>query len=790
MTISKQKTFSGRSLSRLWRWRGWLLFFCLLSGAFWFSLPHPLFKVSYSSLLHSRDGVLLGARIAEDEQWRFPPAVEEPPVKFQQCLLHFEDKRFFSHPGVDPLAFARAIALNLKHGRIVSGGSTLTMQLLRLSRGNPARSYIEKMTEMLLALRLELSLSKPEILALYAAHAPFGGNVVGLEAAAWRYFGRSPDALSWAESCMLAVLPNNPALIHPGRNRDVLEKKRNALLSRLHDGGAINALDYQLALREPLPQRPSAMPRLAPHLLETLVKRYGNSRRFVTTLDAGLQQRVATMVQRRGRALRAQRIDNVAALVIDNRSFEVLAYVGNANAAPSAESGYAIDLIQRPRSSGSILKPFLFAAMLDAGEITPSMLVADLPTQYGGYIPENYDKTYRGAVPAREALSRSLNIPAVRLLRRHGIPRFYDYLQRLGVSTLFRPPDEYGLSLILGGAETTLWEMGAAYANLAAQVRADQALYQTPRLLIDEVAAKPQKSDISPGAAWLTQKALLEVNRPGSEGFWRNFSSTRRIAWKSGTSYGLRDGWAVGSNDGYTVAVWAGNASGEGVPGLTGTSAAAPLLFEIFGALGGEWFTPPRWRMKQVESCTDDGYLALNGCASERQWLPADSHFEQVSPHHLQVHLDKSGGWRVHSGCEPVAEMRHRSWFVLPPGQAHYYRKRFPQYQPLPPFRPDCTRQMAEGQQPIELLYPANNSRLYVPVDLDGKPSRVVFEAVHRDGEAQLFWHLDDEYIGSTRTFHQQALLPSRGIHTLTLVDAQGNRLRRRFEVLGRGDEP
>jgi penicillin-binding protein 1C len=765
-----------------------LLGLSVLLTVFWFSLPEPLFDVGYSSLLQTRDGVLLGARISEDEQWRFPLSGRVPD-KFSHCLVAFEDKRFYRHPGVDPLALARAVGLNLKHGRVVSGASTLSMQVIRLARGNPDRTYFEKLIEMALALRLELRYSKAEILSLYAAHAPFGGNVVGLEAAAWRYFGRAPSALSWAESCMLAVLPNNPALIHPGRNRRYLQEKRDRLLVRLHASGTLSALEHELALHEPLPQRPSAMPRLAPHLLETMVQRYGNSRRYVTTLDVGLQQRTASIVRRHGKRLQSRHIDNVAGLVIDNRSFEVVAYVGNAAGTLSEESGHAIDLIHRPRSSGSILKPFLFAAMLDAGEITPSMLVADLPTQYGGYIPENYDKTYRGAVPAREALSRSLNIPAVRMLRRHGIPRFYDTLLNLGVTTLFRPPDEYGLSLILGGAETTLWEMGVAYANLAALARADSDVFRQPAWLVQqdggEQMQQGRKAVISPGAAWLTLKALLEVNRPGTDGFWKNFSSTRRIAWKTGTSYGLRDAWAIGSNDGYTVAVWAGNASGEGVPELTGTSAAAPLLFDIFGVLEGEWFEPPRWRMKQVETCKNDGYLAVNGCASERQWLPDNSHFEQVSPHHVQVHLDRSGGWRVHSGCESVADMRHRSWFVLPPGQAHYFRKRYPQYQPLPPFRPDCGKQLSEGRLPMALLYPAENTRLYVPVDLDGKPSRVVFEAVHRDPESQLFWHLDDRFLGTTRTFHQQALLPGRGRHTLTLVDEQGNRLSRRFEVLG-----
>ena len=441
-----------------------------LALGFWRSLPEPLFDEPLSTVLLARDGTLLGARIADDGQWRFPPT-DRVPDKFRRALISYEDKRFAQHPGVDPLAMARAIRLNLQQGRIVSGGSTLSMQVIRLARGERARGYLEKLIETVLALRLELRYSKDQILALHAGHAPFGGNVIGLEAAAWRYFGRAPDQLSWAEACTLAVLPNSPALIHPGRHRDKLQAKRDRLLRQLQASGALSQLDLELALREPLPAEPLPLPQQAPHLLETLRAQYPGVDRFRSTLDARLQVAATAIVRERAAALARQDIHNAAALIVDNRSFEVLAYVGNNEWSVSNERGYAVDLIRRPRSTGSILKPFLYAAMLDAGEILPGTLVADVPTQYGGYMPENYDHGYRGAVPAEVALAQSLNVPAVRMLRQHGVQRFYDDLRQLGMSTLTRRPEEYGLTLILGGAEAKLGDVAGMYANMAAIAR-------------------------------------------------------------------------------------------------------------------------------------------------------------------------------------------------------------------------------------------------------------------------------------------------------------------------------
>jgi penicillin-binding protein 1C len=600
---------------------------------------------------------------------------------------------------------------------------------------------------------------------------------------------------------MLAVLPNNPGLVHPGRKRTELKAKRDELLRRLQARGPIDDVELRLALLEPLPPAPLELPQAAPHLLETLVARdTAGVYRYESTIDAALQYSVQDIVARHADLLSLRGIDNVAALVIDNQRFDVLAYVGNSRWSVAPGSGFAIDLIHRPRSTGSVLKPLLFARMLDAGEIVPQTLIPDLPSQYAGFMPKNFDGTYRGAVPARLALARSLNVPAVRMLRRHGVDRFYDFLRQMGMSTLHRQPNEYGLTLILGGAEGTLWDLSAMYANLAHIAGGSSGWtpmhYRRPAVLVEERGATAGPAGVSVGAAWLTMETLVEVVRPGLEREWRNFRNSEKIAWKTGTSYGRRDGWAIGSNARYTVGVWAGNATGEGRPELTGVGAAAPVLFDIFNRLkDAEWFPMPEYALRPVEVCKNDGYLATGGCETERAWTPVDSHFESVSPHQQLVHLDEEGRWRVHGRCESVERMRHERWFVLPPGQEFYYRRHQTNYRPLPPFRPDCTGYATDGTDhrgPMEFLYPNTGTRVYIPIDLDGTKGRVVFEVAHRDPEATVFWHLDDRFLGATTTLHEQALDIAEGAHTLTVVDQHGNRLSRDFRVLdkrtGRAD--
>lgn len=760
-----------------------------------------LFSDPTSTVLLSRNAELLGARIAADGQWRFPhnPRV---PEKFEQALIAFEDKRFYHHPGIDPLAIARALRLNLKAGSNVSGASTISMQVIRLSRKGKARIISEKLVEAVMALRLEMLFSKKEILSLYASNAPFGGNVVGLDAAAWRYFGRSGDALSWAEAATLAVLPNSPALIHPGRNREALMQKRNKLLERLMHRSIITFEDYELALLEPLPAQPHSLPMEAYHLLERLhVSDPGAI--IHSTLDAQLQRNVVRILASYASIYRSNQVHNAAAIILDNHHGEVIAYAGNVFDPVNPVSGAMVDVITAPRSGGSILKPFLFAGMLHEGLITPSTIIADYPFQTPGFNPQNFERRFDGAVPAFRALQRSLNVPAVRLLQQYGVEKFHFLLQQLGMRTLNKPASHYGLSLILGGAESTLWDVTTMYARLS-RILHNYPVYDgmyhsgdlfEPSLLlpsepvveqnIGEIQSFLEPTGVLDAAAiWLTWQALLEVNRPEEEAGWKMFANARQVAWKTGTSYGNRDAWAVGTTPEYTVGVWVGNASGEGRPDLTGVGFAAPILFDLFGLLPGtSSFRQPYDDMVQIQICRHSGHIAGDHCIeTDTLWIPLKSLRTLNCPYHYPVNLDTEGRYRVNSSCYEVHRMQRQSWFILPPAMEWFYRTRNPDYKPLPPWKQGCSD--IEGRNPMQLIYPAGRVSVMIPREISGAPGRLVLQATHHSPDAVIFWHLNGEYLGATRGEHHLAINPSPGSQYLVLVDENGYRLGQSFEVV------
>jgi penicillin-binding protein 1C len=768
----------------------------VLAWFFKISLPSPLFSTPESIVIYDNAGNLLGARTATDGQWRFPE-IEVVPGKFEKAILAFEDKRFFYHMGIDPLAFARAIYLNVKYKKVISGGSTITMQTIRLSRKGKSRSFLEKAIELYLALRLEFSFSKKEILSLYASHAPFGGNVVGLEAASWRYFGRKADQLSWAEASTLAVLPNSPSLVHPGKNREILKKKRDKLLQKLHEKNILSKEDFELSLLEELPLKPFPLPNHAPHLTSRILnsKKLQNQLRendYAVSLSLDLQKKVNEIVHRHSYYLGQNEIHNTAALVIETGTGKVIAYTGNA---AGARFGAHNDIIMAQRSPGSLLKPLLYALMMQNGEILPDMLLPDIPTRIGGYSPQNFNLGYDGAVKAKTALARSLNVPAVRMLQQHGVEKFHNSLRKMGVTTLTNSPSHYGLSLILGGGENTLWELCGIYASVARSLnrfneygKYNKADFHPPAIFPQE--RKEEIRDeyflLDAATAWMMFDAMVDVVRPEEEAFWRSFSTSQRIAWKTGTSFGFRDGWAIGITPEYVVGVWTGNASGEGRPGLTGVSTAAPVLFEIFRNLpSGKWFEQPYSVMENVELCSKSGYRFSHVCEEKvNSWIPKTALSARVCPHHTMVHLDKNGN-RVNSNCESPSDVEQFSWFILPPAQEHYFKNLDPSYKTLPPFRTGCISDAATGdKRSMEIIYPKNSSRIKIPKEIDGQRGRVVFEVAHRKSGSVIYWHLNNDFIGSSNVFHQMALQPEPGKYVLTLVDEEGQRIQQNIEFV------
>ncbi|MGM9737919.1 MAG: penicillin-binding protein 1C [Candidatus Cryptobacteroides sp.] len=755
--------------------------FSILSIWYAFCLPRDLFKgTEWSAVVLDRNGGLLGARIAADGQWRFPPG-DSIPEKYRKAVVEFEDRWFRFHPGVNPVSIIRSAVSNLKAGHVVSGGSTLTMQVIRMSRGRE-RTMCQKFIEAVLATRLELRCSKDEILGMYAAHAPFGGNVVGLEAAAWRYFGRPSGELSWAEAATLAVLPNSPSSIRPGKNRDRLMEKRNRLLARLFEKGCMGRSDYELACSEPLPEEPGKLPSYAPQLVDLLASGKavagGKNYRIVTggdvrkgcairtTIEIGIQKSIQDAVDRRSDNLAKEGINDMAAVVMDVRTGEVLAYCGNSSACRK-RPGMDVDVARSPRSSGSVLKPFLYCASLQAGKSLPFSLVADTPVNINGFAPQNYNMTYDGAVPTAEALSRSLNVPAVHMLKDFGTEAFKDVLQECGLSTVTRSADDYGLSMILGGAECRLDEVTGVYAEMARRLVYGDGY---------ECAGGSEGFPLTDRVAlWYTMEALGEVNRP-DEIDWHVIGSVRRTAWKTGTSYGYRDGWACGATPRYAAGVWAGNASGVAAPGLVGARTAGPVLFDIFNSLPGispaddgrqaevpEWFPEPLpGEGKTVRTCKLSGFLAGPYCEDTDTITVTVAGAESRScPYHFC-----QGG---------------KSFFRLPPAMEWYYRQKHLDY----PFSKDDGDDIPEGSGPLpmEFIYPESGAVISIPRQLDGSPDEIVFNLAHHDRSATVYWHIDQDYIGETRFIHQLRFRPSPGKHTVTVVDGLGNTLSAGFTV-------
>ncbi|WP_298901361.1 penicillin-binding protein 1C [uncultured Psychroserpens sp.] len=755
-----------------------------------FCLPSDLFIDPTATVITSKNNELLGAQIAKDGQWRFPHN-DSIPEKFKTCIVQFEDEYFYNHPGFNPISIFKALKDNISAGEVKRGGSTLTQQVIRLSRKGQSRTYIEKIKEIILATRLELRDSKDDILAYYSSNAPFGGNVVGLDAAAWRYFNRDAHQLSWAESATLAVLPNAPSLIYPGKNQKRLLEKRNRLLLKLLENTIIDSLTYELSIAEDLPQKPYALPQIAPHLLQKIVQS-NRGERIKTTIDTKLQERVNLIVKNQYNLLKQNEIHNASVLVLDVHTREVLAYVGNTPTDRAHQKD--VDIIDKPRSTGSILKPFLYAAMLDAGDLLPNTLVADVPSQFGSYNPTNFNKEFDGVIPASRALSRSLNIPAVRMLQSFGLDRFHQYLKQLHLKDLKYNANHYGLSLILGGAESNLWDLCKSYASMSSTLNhfsETSSEYYTnefvePTFMTSETVNFGKKSTektlFDAASIYLTYESLKKVNRPEGDESWEFFDDSKQIAWKTGTSFGFRDAWAIGTTKDYVVGVWVGNADGEGRPGLVGVQTAAPILFDVFDILPhSDWFAKPYDEMQEVSICSKSGHRASPICDdTEDRYIQASGLKTSPCPYHILAHVDATETYQVNSSCENLKDIKHKPWFVLSPLKAYYYKTKNPFYKPLPKLRMDC---MGELQLSMDFIYPKAKNSVFLPKDFDGNTNDLVLKIAHSKPEATVYWYLDETYVGTTKDIHEIAIIPEKGKHLITVVDEFGNEAKRHISI-------
>lgn len=736
-----------------------------------FAVPpkEPLFSADYSTLIKDESGELLHVYINKDEQWHFPPDQDCIPEKLKKAVITFEDEAFYRHPGVDFTAILRAAYDNFQKSRITSGASTLSMQVARM-RNPKKRSYFNKLLEIADAVKIELHHSKEEILHLYLTHAPYGGNVIGYKTASHKFFGKAPTQLSWGEAATLAVLPNAPGLIYPSKTNQGLKSKRNGLLKKLFEKGIINARSFELASIEPVPDRFISFATDAPHLSAWLKSSYPQQKTIATTINRKIQQSSNYIAQKHHHMLARYGIHNLSVLIADTKSGEVKAYVGSPDFFDARHAGQ-VDGVKAARSSGSILKPLLYALSMDEGLILPQSYIRDLPTYFDGFSPSNADEKFQGVATAREALVHSLNIPAVRLLNSYGVFQFYAVLKEAGVSTLFRSADDYGLPLILGGAEVSLWDMVKLYRGLA-----NEGVFSGNKIVKEEEI--PQgKELLSAGASYLTLEMMKELVRPGNEYFWRKFNEQEAFAWKTGTSYGHKDAWAIGVSPQYTIAVWVGNFNGDSNKSLSGASSAGPVLFDILQALPSnspaKEFAKVDMAFSQKKICSLSGFAAREACP-EPDTVEAPYFMKPLKTclYHEFRYFSTDGLYQTCSYCWEKLGAVKKSVTVYPPDIAYFLRENGKYIEKLPGHYPSCKRYRTE--QSIQLIYPNAEARLFLPRDYDGKIQQVLCKAGNMQAATKVYWYLDEEFLGTTEGDHSLAVKFKPGRNQLKVVDEKG----------------
>jgi penicillin-binding protein 1C len=747
-------------------WQIFRYFFLFFAFFRCLDLFFPLqIDVPYSPIVVDKKGAILHSFLTTDDKWRMYTTLPEISPQLSAAIIYKEDKYFYYHWGINPIALVRAAMNNLLQQKRTSGASTITMQVARLLDPK-ARTYWHKLVEMFRALQLEWHYSKAEILQHYLNLVPYGGNIEGIKSAAVLFFGKTPEQLSPAEIATLAIIPNRPTSLALGKNNDKNKQERNRWLQTFADSGIFSEQSIAEAMTEPLNAERQSVPRMAPHLSLRLQRHYAD-KIIHTTIDANQQRKIEQITYNYMQRYYAQRIRNAAVLVIDNRTHEIVAYVGSADFA-NIEDGGQVDGIRAVRSPGSTLKPLLTALAFDEGLITPQQKMLDVPMSFSGYSPLNYDRTFNGRISCEYALSHSLNLPFVGLLEQYGTSKFVENLVQLHCQEIKKAP-KLGLSLILGGCGTTLEELTNLYS-----IFPNEGQFIPAHYLVNDTLNSPQ-TICSPSATYIVTDILDELTRPDlPTGVEASSINLPRIAWKTGTSYGRKDAWSIGYNKNYTIGVWVGNFSGEGNQNLTGTNVATPLLFEVFNTID--------YRSKAAKATMPAGL--------ERRWvcsetgLPPDPHFctnkimdyylptistNSICEHRKQVLVNTTETMSYCTACAPAdAVMR---WYNnLPPELIAFYEQEKMPYQKIPPHNPQCERYFTTGTPP-RILHPTH--QLKYLIDRKDNEELLLRCAVSPE-VAKVFWYVNDAFVAAATPKERVFFVPKVGNNKITCVDDKG----------------
>ncbi len=730
-------------------------------------LPWSAIHRPSSTLVFDRNTKILRAFTSEDDMWRIRTSLEQVSPLLRRYLVFYEDRWFYYHPGFNPVALTRAFIQNLSSGKIVSGGSTLTMQIARMTEPKK-RTWYNKVIELFRALQLERRFSKNQLLEIYFNIAPYGGNIEGVAAASWLYFSKEPSQLSPGEAALLEVIPNSPSQLRPDLYPKRAQKARDKVLTRLFARNMISADEYQEALSEELPTTRQNWPFIAPHFSQGISNRYPQESRIYTTIDLNLQVFVEELLAVEVKSLKSKGITNAAAVIIDNRSHQLLAAVGSVEFFNERDKGQVNGYLAS-RSPGSALKPFVYALGLEKGLITPQHYLSDVPVVFSGYSPENYDRTYTGLISAREALKRSLNVPAVDLLATLGGEALYELLRKAGFTTI-TPVNHYGLPMVLGGCEVNLLELTSLYSSLACA-----GTFYAPQTRLGQSISSPQNL-FSPGVAFVITQILAEVRRPDLPTCWE-FSSLPKVAWKTGTSYGHKDAWSIGYDPRYTVGVWVGNFSGEGKAGLIGAETAAPLLFDIFNKLSSNttvhWFPQPS-TVAVREVCALSGQKPGPHCdILISDFFLTDCSSDVECTFHQTYLLDPVTGYRLpphyYSSAKKVLE---KIYLQYPPRIASWLEMNGQPVEKLPPLLPDWQKLIPGGAPVVRSPSPdyIYQIRLGVPTEYQ----KICLEAASSNDVHKLYWFIDGELLGTTKPGERLFYSPKTGEHQVICQDDRG----------------
>jgi len=728
--------------------------------------------IAFAPVVEARDGTVLHAYLAKDQQWRIKARLDEITPELRKAIVFKEDRHFYHHPGINVLAVWRAIVNNTSHLKRTSGASTITMQVARMLDPQP-RTYLNKCLEMFRSLQLELHYSKDEILQLYLNLVPYGSNIQGVKAASLFYFSKTPDHLSLAEITALSIIPNRPNSLVMGKDNALIIKERNKWLHRFSESNLFPQSVINDALAEPLTASRHAAPNGVPQFAHRLRKNHPGDMEIRSSLDRKMQADAENIVAEYVSQLKLHNINNASVLIIDNKTHEALTYIGSSDFADRYHFGQ-VDGVCALRSPGSTLKPLLYGVSFDHGLITPKTIIADVPISIKGYSPENYDKLFRGNVTAEFALCNSLNIPAVKLLDKEGVGNFVTALSKAGFESVFRSRKKIGLSLILGGCGVRLDELTTLYSSFANGGKYFPIRF-TPQDTLQQgkPVQNPGVQVLSPSAGYMLTRILSELHRPDLPNAYEEAQGIPHIAWKTGTSYGRKDAWSIGYNKRYTIGVWLGNFSGAGVQELSGANTATPLLFRLFNGLdhnsANDWLEPPKEISFRLV-CAETGRVPDDFCHNQVMdyYIPGVSSNEKCD-HYKEVWLSSDEKYCYCTSCLPPTGYISKLLPNVSPELASFYDAGNVAYTKLPPHNPACSR-VFKGQAPI--ITSLTNGMTYLVENKEQQ--KLLLSCTAANDVHKVYWYINDKFYAATKANEKKFFSAPSQVLKISCTDDKG----------------